>query len=328
MTLPQLIIPVLIAAATPVADTPTTAAPAATSLAVAAPVADVPPPAKLEFPLEGYRINAFDSSTKGFFNFSMSLPGHPLCSVNVDSAPPMGEPSGQAVVMDATRFHAKSGYTILSERTPSPKELQVEYTAQYDKTTPKEHTYTRMLYANGKFYGVSATAPDADWKNVESLLKACVDSFEFSPDPAPGKIVFPQQGFRISKLDGPLPAGVQQRLLSMELHPLSMGRPPPPLGVNVGIEPYAKTLKDYQAERKPPFMIDSKDKFKILKESAPAENTLVTEYSEGGLISYEKVVLAHGQLYRAWIFSIDETSAQSKALVESLEVMPIPAPAK
>jgi hypothetical protein len=192
----------------------------------------------------------------------------------------------------------------------------------------KEHSYWREVFTNGRTYTIDATAPDAQWPEFGPKVKACVDSFELSPDPVPGKLAFPQQGYRISALDGPVPADAHQPLLSM------MGGMRP-WRVSVAIEPYAKTLKDYQAERKPALMFDSKNKFKILEENMPAENVLVTEYAEefptdknhppARFLSYEKVVLAHGQLYRAWAMVPEtdpKTLTQIKACVESLEAIP------
>jgi hypothetical protein len=83
-------------------------------------------------------------------------------------------------------------------------------------------------------------------------------------------------------------------------------------------------------------------KYKILAENMPAENTLVTEYADEipadtqhpgfNAHSYEKAVLAHGQLYSAWSLHWDwdkaVSSAQIKECVESLEAIPLaPAPA-
>jgi hypothetical protein len=226
------------------------------------------------------------------------------------------------------RFYPHSGDTILFKRAVSPTELLVEFTSKNASTVQKEHSYWREVFTNGRTYTIDATAPDAQWPEFGPKLKACVDSFELSPDPVPGKLAFPQQGYRISALDGPVPADAQQPLLSM------MGGMRP-WRVSVAIEPYAKTLKDYQAERKPALMFDSKNKFKILEENMPAENVLVTEYAEefptdknhppARFLSYEKVVLAHGQLYQAWAMVPEtdpKTLTQIKACVESLEAIP------
>jgi len=103
---------------------------------------------------------------------------------------------------------------------------------------------------------------------------------------------------------------------------------------------------------------------KILTENAPAQNALVTEYAEeipvfpqqqppssivelprssqpsvrtlqpetGQVLIYEKAILVHGQLY--WAAGIDDgqnnavSYAEIKACVDSLEALPIPAPAQ
>jgi hypothetical protein len=189
-----------------------------------------------------------------------------------------------------------------------------------------------MVSANGMTYDISATAPDAQWPEFGPKLKACVDSFELSPDPVPGKLAFPQQGYRISALDGPAPADANEELLSIG-------------SVHVGIEPYTKTLKEYQAEHKPRMTTFPVGQLKILAEYAPAENALVTEYDEevpenvtvtgkifapqgGQVLIYQKVVLAHGQLYWAaglhWDWDKAASSTQIKACVESLEAIPAP----
>ena len=322
MTLPQLFIPLLMAGATPVTETPQ----------------PIQPP-KMEFPLAGYRINALDSATKDFFNITMFLPVSKNSfngfsyKVDVSSqALKEGRPSLQSQVKETRSYFTQSGNAILLDREPSPTEWEGEFTTMgRDKAGPKEHLYERMIYANGRSYFIAAIAPDAQWKDVGPKMKACVDSFEPSPEPVPGKVSFPQQGFRFSVLDGAAPADAKQTMLRL-----------PAMGfMGPTIEPYAKTIEDYKAERKPPMMADPKHKFKIVAENAPEENALVTEYAEeippGNLkpqgseaLSYEKVFLAHGQLYRvsAMLLNTDAmSSAQIKACVESLEALPAPAPA-
>jgi len=320
MILPQLIVPLLIAAATPVADAPA--------------------PAKLEFPLGGgYRINALNSAAAGlpYFTMYLPVPGKSLWPrVEVTNYLPYINDPKDKLVLDVSKFYTHRGDTVLFERARSPTELQVEFTSDHGQPGGKEHSYERMFTVQGHSYEVRATAPDALWPEVAAKLKACVESFELSPEPAPGKVAFPLQGFRISPLDGADPASTHQRLLSM------------PGGVTVSVEPYTKTLKEYQPGRKPDWMLDAKDKIVILAENSPAENVLVTEYAEVlyaadkehpqsiEVKTYEKVVLAHGQLYRATgdlsqpygeLKDVaPEMAAQIKACVDSLEVMPIPAP--
>ncbi len=345
MTLPALLIPIFMAAATPVVDTAAIAAPAATSPAAVTAEQGTPPPAqpaKLEFPLAGYRINALDSARKGDFILTMFLPvpknTFSAFSFKVDITiltPKDGIASWQNQIKENRSYFTESGNAILQDRSPSPTEWLLEATTMgKDKAGPKGRLYERMVYANGKLYSIIATAPEAQWKDAGPKLKACVDSFDPSGDPVPGKVSYPQQGFRISVLDGAAPADAKQTLLRQ---PLPMGL----LGVT--IEPYTKTLEDYRAGRKPPFLSDAKHSFKILAETSPTENALVTEFAEvfppaknlpqgGQLVSFEKVVLAHGQLYRVSAYQpqVDnpdpQTTAQIKAWVESLESMPAPAP--
>jgi len=347
MTLTQLIIPILMAANTQMVVTPVTASPSAISPAVAAPVADTSPPTKLEFPLAGFRINSLVSSAMKEGGFGMSLPvsgdTNLFPSVGVHWQPTMKERPSLQNMKDAKTLRAHNDDTILMERTASPAEWLMEYTS--DKTVmgtkagPKQHIYRRMVSANGLTYDISATTLDTQWPEFGPKLKACVDSFELSAVPAPGKVALPYQGYRISKLDVAAPADAQQEPLSM----MSLLN-----GVNVKIEPYTKTLKDYQAEHLSRVTIPN-GKIKILAENSPAEDTLVTEYVEeipvdkshtrgnqfnplGNLLVYEKAVLAHGQLYRAtglhWDWDKTVSYAQIKACVDSLEAIPTPAPAK
>ncbi len=311
-----------------------------TLLAATSPVpSTTPPPVKLEFPLAGYRINALDSARKDYFDITMYLPvpknsfNEYSFNVDINSVPLEGGWSLPSKAKETRSYFTQSGNAILLDRETSPTEWVFEVTTMgRDKAGPKEHLYERMIYANGRSYFIAATAPDAQWKDVGPKMKACVDSFDPSPDPAPGKVSLPQQGFRFSVLDGAVPADAKQRLSRMTI--------PAPPGLGVTIQPYAKTLEDYKAERKPPLMMDSKHKFKIVAENAPEENALVTEYAEeippGNLrpqgseaLSYEKVFIAHGQLYRVAALLIETdamSTAQIKAYVESLEAMPVPAP--
>lgn len=188
-----------------------------------------------------------------------------------------------------------------------------------------------MFYANGLAYEISATALDSQWNHVGPKLKACVDSVDLSPAPAPGKMSFPRQGFRLSQLDGATPAGAAESRLAL---PNSMR--------GVGIEPCTRTLQDYQAAGHQPHFHFYQGKFKMLPEFSPAENLLVTEYhlempgdgyhpGNPHAHIYEKAIFAHGQLYWATGIhpdqGIDAPSApQIKAFVDSLEVMPMPAP--
>jgi len=322
----------LLPLAASVGHTPAPASPAAVSPVVTAPAANPSSLVKLEFPRAGFRINAFEPPSKEGFTFVMALPIAGKSSgfkVTVIRFPQTNEKPPRQV-----EFYPRSGYSILYKRTPSPTEVQAEYTKQYDQHSQKEHDYTRTLYAHGTLYDVTAETADTDWHAVAAKLKACVDSFEPSPDPAPGKVAFPDQGFRLNLIDEVVPVDVKQKLLSM----VYFGSL-----IYVSIEPYTKTLKDYQAERKPSMMRDSKHKFKIMNEYAPAENALVTEFAEElGVgkdqtpiqdLSIEKVILAHGQLYRAvgqFSYALDDEPkrlGQLKALVESLGVMSAPGPA-
>ncbi len=368
MTLSQLIVPILMAATTPVADPP----------APAAPVADTPRPAKLEFPLAGYRINALASATKTSSIFTMSLPvsgnSQSSPSVKVNRQLTMKERPSKQNIADAKTIRAHNGDTILVERTLSPAEWRMEYTSTKDEsgtfeTGMKTHIYRRMVTANGLTYDVSATVPETQWSALEAKLKACVDSFELSTDPAPGEVVFPQQGYRINILDGAAPADAKQTLIAM------------PGGVLVGIQPYTKSIEEYKAHHEPDIfrkVVNAKKEngvwieatstspgpMKILTENAPAQNALVTEYAEeipvfpkqpppssivapprsnlpqviynkpenGQVLIYEKVILVHGQLYWAAGIHDGETDvvsyAEIKACVDSLETPPIPAPAQ
>ncbi len=306
MTLPPCLLPVLLAAATPAAATPA--------------------PVRLEFPLAGYRIDAYDVSS---FRMALPVPGKSswfsveiYCSDTIAA-----KPAGQ----NQSSFHGRSGETLLYERALSSTESQAEYTLDGGKPAELGHAYVRTVLANGKTYKISGGLPDTDWPAAGTKLKECVNSFDPSPASAPGKTVFPRQACRISLLDGALPANAQGMLLGF-------GHSVPT--VIVSIEPYAGTLKDYQAVRQPPRMIDSKHPFKILAENSPAENALVTEYGEDfstdkthpqfSPTCYEKVVLAHGQLYRAWVMLTNQADQPSfpqiKASVESLAALPAPSP--
>jgi hypothetical protein len=290
-----------------------------------------PPPVKLEFPLAGYRINALDSSTNEPFYFTMFLPVSSnsfFFKVDIQSLPE----TLQNYVKDEKSFLKQSGNTILLDRAPSPTEWLGEFTTTVH-SGQKVHIYERALSANGRTDLIEATTPYALWPEVGAKFKASVDSFELSSEQVPGKVSFPQQGFRFSVLDGAAPVDAKQPLLMMFSSSLGTH--------DVTIEPYTKTLKDYQAERQPPLRTNPKDKFKILAETSPAENALVTEYAEefpvdknhpqgGQLLSYEKVFLAHGHLYRVWAYLYEadpKSTAQIKAWVDSLEVMPATAPA-
>jgi hypothetical protein len=317
MTLLELIIPIL--------------------MAVATPMADIPPPAKLEFPLAGFSINAIEPAKESSGRFSIYFPvpgdGPADPSVGVDRQPTMKERPSLQNFQDAKTLRAHNGDTILMERAPSSGEWRMEYTSTKpvmgNQPVPKQHIYQRVCSANGITYVVSAEALDTEWAVLGPQLKAGVDSFELSSAPAPGKVSFPSQGFRINKLDRAVPKDANQPLLSMGF-------------VSVGIEPYTKTLKDYQTEHQPRITFPA-GQVKILAENALAENALVTEYDEEipgdkirphgtQVLIYEKAVLAHGQLYRATgiHFDWDKTAsaAQIKACVESLEALPAPAPAK
>lgn len=287
-------------------------------------------PAKLEFPLEGYRIDALNYSGKMTDVFAMTLPGHSSAVVKVARELTMKERPSLQNIKDAKTLRAHNDDPILLERTLSPTEWLMEYTSDKTawgtKAATKAHTYERVVTAKDITYIISAIAPDVEWSEVAPKLKACVDSFELSSAPATGKVAFPQQGYRINKLDGVIPPDAQQPLI--EIHG----------GVHVGIQPYAKTIEEYKAHHEPKLTTFPVGQTKILAENAPAENALVTEFVEevpGDKISpkgsqvlvFEKVVLVHGQLYYAaglhWDSDKDVSAAQIKACVESLEAMPV-----
>ncbi len=313
------------------AASPGPTAPAATSPAAVAPVVVTPAPVKLEFPLAGFRINAFETPAKALNSFTMYLPvadqSQRLPGVTIATqAPSREKPNLPEYIKYAKTVHDHYGDTVLQQRQPSSAEWLEESTTSRNKIN--EHTYLRVFYANGLAYEISATALDSQWTDVGPKLKACVESFELSPAPAPGKMSFPQQGFRLSLLDGATPAGAAQSRLSL------LNR------MGAGIEPNTKTLQDVQAAGHLPHFRVYQAKFKILAESSPAENVLVTEYDvemPGDGIHpgnphahiYEKAIFAHGQLY--WATGLhqdidgDLSAAQIKAWVDSLEAMPVPA---
>jgi len=325
---------ILLAAAVPAQDTPAAVPSAATSPAVVAPVADVSQPVKLEFPLAGYSIDAYDSAKEEAAGFSMSLP-----------VP--GKSTWYAVTVKCTEvkggkppvqkhFQGRSSDTLLFEHMASRTESKVEYIREGPGRGEKTHFYGWDIFANGKTYTIVGSMADADWAVAGDKVKAYVGSFEPTSSPVPGKMVFPREGFRIKALDEVIPANARGNLLSLSG------------GVSVSVEPYTKTLKDYRAERKPSWMLEAKDKVKILAENSPTENALVTEYAEeltpadknhpqaAQLLTWEKVILAHGELYRATFSPAQvlsslgpndpQTAAQIKACVESLEAMPAPEP--
>ncbi len=345
LTLPQLLIAILMAAITPVADPPAPAAPATTSPAAATPVANTPP-SKLEFPLAGFRINVLETAKdSGSFSFTFPVSGDGTASVGVGREPTMKQRPSLQIFQDAKTLRAHNGDTILIEQAPASGEWRMEYTSTKpimgNQPVPKRHMYEQVCSANGITYVISASALETDWPVFGPKLKAYADSFELSSAPDPGKVAFPSQGFRINKPDLAVPVDGKQPLLSMGF-------------VSVQVEPYTKTLKDYQAEFKTRVTIPNGE-VKILTENAPVESTLVTEYVEveefpgsgsppnalpaKGMppkvfktMVCEKVVLAHGQLYRATGMQIDTASsyAQKKACVDSLEAIPVPgsAPSK
>ncbi len=383
MILRSFIIFILLVVATPAAEVSAAASPVTTASAT-----DSSQSAKLEFPLAGYRINVFESNpatfplqeprfftistpegvvrfprpgAMGFDGLALNVPGanleHPALSIGR----PLPADPKWTLQDSVDKIHSMLkhfGDTKLSEHA-SPTDFQVEYTEGLNGG-PKNHIYERMGRAHGASYSIEARVPDAQWPELGPKLKAAVDSFEPSPDPAPGKLAFSKGGFRFSPLDGMIPKDRKQWLLLM-------------FGVSVSVEPYSKTIKDYQAERKLPLFFGelyseeeflkifgktlNKEKmaniypvlvktmserpFKILAENMPAENALVTEYAEdipadqnhpqgSRIVTYEKVVLAHGQLYRA-IGHLNEAdpkySALLKSCVESLEALPTPASA-
>ncbi len=350
MTFSPLLIPLLIAAA-PTAGAPSSAAPAATSAAAAAPVAVTPSADKLDFPLAGFRINVLEPAKEPSGSFSIyfpvpgDVPADPsvgLPSVGVDRQPTMKERPSLQNFQDAKTLRAHNGDTVLMERAPASGEWRMEYTSTKpimgNQPVPKEHVYQRVCTVNGTTYVVSAEALDTEWAALGPQLKAGVDSFELSSAPDPGKVAFPSQGFRINKSDRAVPKEEKQTLVEMNF-------------VSVHVEPYAKTLNDYQAEHEASVRKDPKNK--IVAENTSADNALVMEYVEElpasesppgplrtrgspptvahQLMVCEKVVLAHGQLYMAKGLRFDwdkaATYAQMKACVESLESTPLSTPA-
>ena len=307
------------------------------AIAPAPPTTPAPaPPAKLEFPLAGFRINVLEPA-KESSGFRMSIPvsGDGTASVGVNRQPTMKQRPSLQNFQDAKTLRAHNGDLILMERAPTSGEWRMEYTSTKpimgNQPVPKQHIYQRVCSANGNTYVVSAEALDAEWAVLGPKLKACADSFELSSAPAPGKVVFPSQGFRINPFDRAVPMDEKQNLLSMGF-------------LSVHVEPYSKTLKDYQAEYKSRVTIPN-GKTKILAQDTQGENALVTEYVEELVVKFpadanrpdfvsqesicEKVVLAHGQLYLAvgihFDWDKDVSYAQMKACVESLEVLPAPA---
>ncbi len=353
MTLPLWLLPILVAATTPVADAPATASPAATSPSGAAPVADASPSAKLEFPQAGYRINAIEDLSKTAkatpwmgSGFSMWPHGY------IGSLPSLG--AGVVAASDGKRTmaeyvknekagHAHFGDTLLSDHLLSAPEWQVEYVSGADHLGEKEHSYERVLLANGQFYRATATNSESLWTKTGPALKAWVNSLDPITGPgatptgaSPGKLVFPQHGpqhgLRINAPDAALTSDKDEETLMLAL------------GLVVTSQAYAKTLEDYQAatkaSQKNAQNKNPEYKFEVMAESFPADNTWVIEFTEElppdkvnhfiiQTHKYQKTILAHGQLYQAeatmgnYEAADPAYFAKLKACVDSLEAIPV-----
>jgi hypothetical protein len=312
-----------------------------TLLAAAEPVPSAtPPPAKLEFPQLGFRINDFEESRKA----STGMPGMgwgvqlwpdgvigllPEVGVGV-SLPTASKKTLADFVKDEKAAFAHFKYKILSEHSVSATEWQVEYLNDNNGHGDQEHSYERVLLANGKFYKAGATVESAHWPELGAKLTACVNSLEpitgpgaTLPAASPAKLAFPQQGFRISPVDAASTSAKDTGALVLN-------------DITVNSEAYAKSIEDYEAEFKtrPP---DAQVKVKVDAESFPADNTWVTVFTlEAGpskMQFYQKVILAHGQLYQASAmldtYRFDPAYiAQLKACVDSLEIIPPSPPAQ
>jgi hypothetical protein len=301
-----------------------------------------PPPAILEFPLAGYRINAFEDLSRAtkanpMMAWGIDMSPHGLGSlpeVGVGVSPADGKKTLADVVKHEKDAFAHFNMTILSERSVSATEWQVDYLNSFPDGS-KDHCYERVLLANGKFYEATATESESLWPKTGAKLMACVNSLEPITDPgatpsaaSPAKLTFPQHGFRISPLDAASTSDEDMGSLTMTEN------------IWVINEAYAKTLQDFQAEFKTRLQ-DAQYKLKIISESSPADNTWVIEYtkefplgknipSSFQIHTYQKVILAHGQFYQAMATLEDDPSdpgydAKLKDCVDSLEIIP-PAP--
>ena len=70
-------------------------------------------------------------------------------------------------------------WTLVRETPVGTNALIFEYTGSMQGA--KLHWYAKAEYVGDKVYLVTATAPDAQWKEVSAKLIACVDSFKVEP---------------------------------------------------------------------------------------------------------------------------------------------------
>jgi len=296
----------------------------------------------MDFPQAGFRISPLDVTPTDQYTsplemlspLEMSLPSDKLGNTaSVGVTIQSNVKSLADYIVEEKKDLAAKHVTVLSEKTLSANEWVIEYSGgRIYFTYFHLHSYRLSYFANGKIYRVVATANDVRWPAVGAALKACVDSFELIPTstPAsqapvtltPAKLDFPNYGFRISALDATpnLQPGYHSASLIMRL-PVdrTLGE------VDVLIEPYAKTMADYIAERK------SREGSHADSNNSNSANTYT--YTEGPW-DYNRVILSNGKLYIAHSFLANiiksptynaDYKAKLKACVDSLELIP-PAP--
>jgi len=159
-------------------------------------------------------------------------------------------------------------------------------------------------------------------KNLARLVCGVATAWLFNFPLLAGTADFPQYGFQIDTLDGT--AGSSPTQVVMMFLPASDGFSP---NVNVQIQPFSGTLKDYIALSKKQF---DEMKIKLISEQQKNDNEWVTEYSGNmqgmSLHWYARAVLGNQKVYLITATANDsqwaKVSEQLKKNIESFKLKP------
>ncbi len=148
-------------------------------------VASAEPGTRLHFPRVGFSIAPLEneSSNEPHGPLFMRLPPKDgfSANVNVEIQPFDGTMEGYA---DISRGQFKNaGFEIVSEKIVDGQ-LTFEFKGEVEGNPL--HWYAKAVKRKDRILLVTATATEAQWKDVSATLKACVDSFTLDEEVQPG----------------------------------------------------------------------------------------------------------------------------------------------
>jgi hypothetical protein len=162
-------------------------------------------PARLNFKTSGFSINALEAkpAEKGQQALMMFLPVSDGFAPNVNVMIQRHEGTTADYLVLSKKQAEALHFDVISLRQSGDSEVIFESTGELNNR--KLQFYSRAILRNGNAYLATATATEAQWKDLAAELKACVDSFRLEGDGQHNRMPIPAPKPRYETSDSVLP---------------------------------------------------------------------------------------------------------------------------